>query len=629
MYQAFRDLGRTFAEMEGREDPRELLLDPLGPGYDRCVVLVFDDRGRYLRVDSESFSAEEASRIKYKDASGNNSPTRPLPIIKMSGKEAETVRRLLRTAAEIGPWLMERGQTEWGAWAISVGQQEEDEERIIEETVTAARALTVKRTRKTEPHNVFLTLGLSRGDKVVWMLDEVPSLIERAMEGIREKYGKNASPGDVIAEGVACQVCGSADREVFGNFNEIKCYNLNKPGMVVGGFGRTRPVRNVPICLDCAALINYGFSRSQEVLKYRAAGSTYLLLPRTSEDEIRREFVEKALGARKKERSFQKKKGQAPALAADGATLRRHTLARITDDENEILEMIADEFGGRALLTLQMIFLHAGQAAEWKMKADIDEVLPSRIQQVFNAKRKVERDPWFSERKKPVTVTMRRVREFAHQGQEFAFLAVVSAIFRGGTLDRDAVFQDVVDRILQVYKKEGEGLGSYTTAAALAYVRFLEELEIIPKPEVIPMQHDASMNPYRAYFEAHQDTFATPDRRVAFLTGALVNILLGVQYQERSATPFFNKLRGLKLTRDHLRDLMPEVQAKLEQYGKSGYAHQVRELLSHEWVDAVPTWSLTDSEATFYFVLGMNLQFHIGGSAKAEGENHNASEKEE
>ncbi len=628
MYQAFRELGRTWARMEGRTDPRELLLDPLGPGYDRCVVLVFDEHGGYLRVDSRAFSAEKAARIRYKDASGPSSSTRPLPIIKQSGKSEETVKRLLRTAAEIGPWLLEQGEEAWGTWAIRVGEHLENT-RIVQEATEASEALTVKRTRTTDPHNVFLTLGRETGGEVVWMLDAVPQLLDRALEGIRKKYGKNKHPGDVVADDIACQVCGRHDREVFGNFNEIKCYNLDKPGMITGGFASTRPVRNVPICLACAGEINYGFAKAQEILKFRAAGSHYLLLPRTTEDDIRQEYLEMAQEARDVERDQAREAGRAVGTARIGASLAKYTLLRITEDEREILGSIADQFGDRALLTLQMVFLHAGQAAEWKIKADIDEVLPSRLQTVFEAKRQVEADPWLRDRKKPITVSTARIRDFCHQGQEFAFLQVLAAVFRGGTLDRDVVLHDVVDRILLTYKKNSEnvgGLSAYTVACAYAYVKFLETLEIIPKPEVIPMQHDASMNPYRAYLEAHMDTFATPDRRAAFLTGALVSILLNVQNKERGATPFFNKLRGLKLTREHLQDLLPEVQNKLEQYGKGGYANQVKELLSHEWVKATPTWSISDSEATFFFVLGMNLQYHIAMSGKDEATDNTTQE---
>ncbi len=624
MYQAFRELGKTWARMDGRNDPRELLLDPLGPGYDRCVVLVFDEHGDYLRVDSRAFSPEEAARIRYKDASGPSASTRPLPIIKQSGKSEETVKRLLRTAAEIGPWLKARGELSWGEWAERVGAHLEDPTRIVEEATAASNHLTVKRTRTTEPHNVFLTLGRERLGRVQWMLDEVPELLDRALEGIRKKYGKNKRPDDVVATDIPCQVCGRRDVEVFGNFNEIKCYNLDKPGMITGGFGSRRPVRNVPICLACAGEINYGFAKAQEFLKFRAAGSHYLLLPRTAEDTIREAYLEMALEARDTERARARAAGVAVAGARSGITLRKHTLLRLTDDEHEILGLIADEFGDQALLTLQMVFLHAGQAAEWKIKADIDEVLPSRLRAVFEAKVRVESDPWLQNRDKPITVTTRRVREFCHQGQEFAYLKVLAAIFRGGVLDRDVVIHDVVDRILLTYKKTKDSLGGlsgHMVAGAYAYLKFLEALEIIPRPEVIPMQHDATMNPYRAYLEAHADTFASPDRRAAFLTGALVNILLNVQKKERGATPFFNKLRGLKLSREHLQDLLPEVQNKLEQYGKSGFANDIKELLSHEWVAATPTWSISDSEATFFFVLGMNLQYHIAKGHEDEDTN--------
>ena len=134
------------------------------------------------------------------------------------------------------------------------------------------------------------------------------------------------------------------------------------------------------------------------------------------------------------------------------------------------------------------------------------------------------------------------------------------------------------------------------------------------------MSHEARQGPFRKYLEAHSQTFSTPDRRVAFLTGALVNVLLHVQRKTSGASPFFHRLRGVKLTKEQLKRLLPEVQHRLRQYGVSGYVSKLLELLCHEWVDAEPNWSIGDDEATFFFVLGVNLQYSIGRPSASSNE---------
>ena len=53
---------------------------------------------------------------------------------------------------------------------------------------------------------------------------------------------------------------------------------------------------------------------------------------------------------------------------------------------------------------------------------------------------------------------------------------------------------------------------------------------------------------------------------------------------------------------------MPEIQNKLEEYGKN-YYRNLESIISNYFVSAGNGWKLTNDEISFYFVLGMNLSY--------------------
>ena len=97
----------------------------------------------------------------------------------------------------------------------------------------------------------------------------------------------------------------------------------------------------------------------------------------------------------------------------------------------------------------------------------------------------------------------------------------------------------------------------------------------------------------------------------------LVQYLLNIQYQERKATPFRVKLKGLKLDEKQIKKLLPEIQNKLEEYGKNYYG-RLEKIISEHLVSAGNEWEITNDEVNYYFVLGMNLAGEFKSENKTE-----------
>ena len=127
-----------------------------------------------------------------------------------------------------------------------------------------------------------------------------------------------------------------------------------------------------------------------------------------------------------------------------------------------------------------------------------------------------------------------------------------------------------------------------------------------------------------SFFSRFGDFFDSDAKKVIFLEGVLTQKLLNIQYQERNATPFRIKLKGLNLDERQVKKLLPEIQNKLEEYGKN-YYRTLESIISKYFVSAGDGWKISNDEISFYFVLGMNLSYIF----KTKKETNNGGEENE
>ena len=98
---------------------------------------------------------------------------------------------------------------------------------------------------------------------------------------------------------------------------------------------------------------------------------------------------------------------------------------------------------------------------------------------------------------------------------------------------------------------------------------------------------------------------------VAFLTGCYISKVMYAQGTNLGNSPFFKKLRGLKLDKKKLEILYPESRNKIQQYDAFGLVKDIDSLLAQAWVDCGSKWDITDDEATLAFSIGLSLDYNI------------------
>jgi CRISPR-associated protein Csh1 len=116
------------------------------------------------------------------------------------------------------------------------------------------------------------------------------------------------------------------------------------------------------------------------------------------------------------------------------------------------------------------------------------------------------------------------------------------------------------------------------------------------------------------FFSEFVDFFDNDAKKAVFLEGVLVQKLLNIQRlpevsnAQPGKEPFRPRLKGLKLDEKQVKKLLPEIQNKLEEYGKN-YYRTLESIISKYFISAGNRWKISNDEISFYFVLGMNLSY--------------------
>jgi CRISPR-associated protein Csh1 len=381
-----------------------------------------------------------------------------------------------------------------------------------------------------------------------------------------------------------CSITCKPSSEVWGYASPYKFYAVKTElGSVPGGFDAKQAWKNFPVSPEAADWLDKGSQFMQEYLRFRFCGYNYFLLPERvlsrGDDSSYLEYLQ----------DFKKFN-----IGEDGKENKNL--------EEDLLELIKTDEDNAISYSL---FFYEENNSEFKILASVDDVFPSYASAILKAKEAAEDHDIFKGYKLrkdeigDLKFTFRNLKEFIPE--QGAFLEVVRSIFMQKKVDFSFLMHKIMHKIQVAHARDE--LYPTTILRAFIILKVLNRLNIITQPQQsnpIIME-----NKYEAFFEEHNDFFNTPGKKAVFLTGVLAQFLLDIQYQERSATPFRSRLNSLKLNEKILKRLLPEIIAKLEQYGKNYY--KSLETSISEYLVSSNLSDLKDDEISFYFTLGMNL----------------------
>jgi len=409
-----------------------------------------------------------------------------------------------------------------------------------------------------------------------------------------------------------CSICKKAQSEVYGFVGTYKFYTVDKPGFVSGGFQQKDAWKNYPVCLNCALKLEAGKKYLKNKLDFNFYGFKYHLIPK---------FIT----------SFENKKDFFKIIEdCQNPKFTRKEVNRLTRDENELLELVSEQ---KNYLNMNFMFYEKSNAA-FNILLYIEDILPSRLRKLFDVKREVDKInifkdcmvPIFENKKKtgekPLEFNFGILRNFFYDYTNKKWMStkhffdLTNKTFTNKPIDYDFLLRFIMQKI------RDEFINNYqtkiSTLKGFILLNYLNKLGILGDfKEVKKMNEEKNKifdvsgeinKKINNFFSEFTAFFNSNDKKAVFLEGVLTQYLLNIQYQERNATPFRVKLKGLKLNEKQIKKIFPEIQNKLEEYGKNYYT-ELESLISGYFVSTGNDWKLTNYEINFYFVLGMNLSY--------------------
>lgn len=549
MFTALKDLGEILLNKENKTPIDILIENPDSNGTYKVVwSLEFDKNLNFQKISVEEFKAESPCIYLYKRASGSNAPDFS-PTSRVTEPEKTFTKKLLK-------WLENHK---------NIPEIEKIYNELLENKDKIIQKL--EELNQQTKDNKILTLKID--GKYLYEIEN-PNFKKILLEDYLSKI-KEISKKDGI-----CSVCGEEKKEVFTTSQIYKFYTFDKECYIAGGFNKKEAWKNFPICEDCFLKVDFAKKFVEEHLKYNFYGKTYYLIPKMilNVPEVLTEINEILTS----EEKIQKLTNE-----------QRKTL---TGDKEEILDIIKDY---NDVVSFYFLFLKKDNAAE-RILLLIEDVFPSRIHFIYETKAKIDRI--FEQ-----NYTFAKLNEFLKEFDKL-FFEVVDKIFRGGNLNFNTLLQIFNRKIRSDFLNNNNF--NYTVIDSLMNIIFFEELGLINFKE-----NKMERTKFDKIYEKVGKSLNTPAKRGIFLLGALTQMLLNIQGQERGNTPFFKNLKGLKMNEENIKGLLPKVINKLMEYERLDKGKQeLTQEISNEFL-AQDKFSLTIDEINFYFASGMALSKEV------------------
>ena len=617
MIEAIKNIGEYAIKKEKKNvnDPLDILIgNPANRNTENILFIILDKKNgefKYTGIEIEEFSKEKLMKYLYRKGGGARG-TDITPTSMVTEIEKTFNIKIL-------------------SWFKKYNSDQNNQCNLLHKIYLVLENNKTKIIQdlkeKSEKGNNIISLKINSnylGDLEIFK----NILVSNARENYFKKFGIESKSEENL-----CSVCKKRQSEVYGFVSTFNFYTVDKPGFVSGGFQQKDAWKNYPVCLNCALTLEEGRKYLRDNLNFNFYGFRYLLIPKFVkgiQEEIRNNIFKKI--ELQKDPRFGKKE-----------------ITHLTSDENEILALMSEQ---ENFLNNNFLFYSSPKGfdgAVFNILLYVEDILPSRLKRLFEVKKIVDQEEifkncmvaTFNEKGKkdgeiPLEFNFGVLRTFfpkVSNNRTFNkyFLDIVNKIFTKKPADYDFLLDFIMRKIRDDF------INGYPTKIdilkAFMLLNYLNEL--FKKEETIKMEKSILTKEIggeikikiESFFDKFSDFFDSNIKKVIFLEGTLTQKLLNIQRlpevsnAQAGKEPFRSRLKGLKLDEKQIKKLLPEIQNKLEEYGKN-YYRDIESIISNYFVLSGNDWSLTNNEISFYFTLGMNLS-NLFKKEKENGGNEN------
>jgi len=600
--EAVARIGEYYQEMNKSDRILGLIEDPGAKGgYKRVLAVVLkEDAGEFSfsRVDLQGL--KEYQLYLYKGRKGN--VTDATPTCKITEIEKTFNKKFIRWFDNYDDYPISEEEKQA---LIKMGTIIKDEkDRILAD-------LHEKYSQLNPGENGIITLCLEQNGELKYLNDNPifrNVLLKNTSTKFSSRYGVES-----IGKNAVCSICKNNKNEVYGFGIPWQFHTFDKPGFIAGGFNVLDSWKDTPVCQECASNLEVGKKHIEDHLDFNFYGFKYLLVPKLALGGNFKKVLD-ILSGNDQKRNLK---------------LNRET-KRITSDEDEILDLVKEMDDSIS----NSIMFYKKDNSSYRILLLIDGVLPSRLKVLFNAKDRIDElfkayeELLLTEEQREKNHlefnfgTLRRFfpQESRNRTFDKIFLEIVNKVFVGENIDYHLLIQFIMRKARNDFKDDFPT--NVSTLNGFLLLHYLKELDLIREfraegremnkneSETIDIESLEGLpldEKIKKFFGANNSFFTTDAKKATFLEGMLAQKLLNIQWRDKKATPFRTKLHGLKMNEALIKRLLPDIQNKLEEYGKN-YYKELESIIAQYFVNSGTNWRETDDELSFYFVIGMDMQ---------------------
>jgi CRISPR-associated protein Csh1 len=397
-----------------------------------------------------------------------------------------------------------------------------------------------------------------------------------------------------------CCLCGKKDVSLVPKLDVFKFYTLDKPGFISGGFQEENIWRNCPVCTSCEPVLREGKKYVLNNLHFKFVGLDYYLIPSSTCGEMRLDYLlDRLRDITEKSFSFKEAK------------------------ENEFQTLSGDIFEGLSELedinSYRILFFRKDNSAE-RILLDIKDVFPSRFSVLYAAKHKLEA---IYEELTGEKFTFRYFRNYLSKTEPNSkvydldnnFLELTRAIFKQEKVRLQGLMPFYMNNIRRAFLNDEYFF--HTTLRAWMGIQYLQAvgcMDYKEGEEKMDARLETVLEPYNIGLD-------TDIKKALVLTGVLVQKVMNIQAMNlEGSTPFFNRLKGLKMREADVKGVLKEALKLMQEYKNfSNASKMISEAVMEMILNTAPDkWGLSTDELNFYVAGGMTLSKKIYNQLKEE-----------
>lgn len=450
--------------------------------------------------------------------------------------------------------------------------------------------------------NVLLTIRIN-DNGIIKYLNEYDIFKKLLIKKANEKYyilKSKVSKGEST-----CYLCDEV-KEVYGFVPSsigLTFGTANKPGNIPE-FNVRNQWKQSSICPDCALYLEAGLKFIKKYLDFSEFGLKYYVIPNIffNKKEVFDELYDDFLTMEEKKRY-------------EEVTSKEEEFADIVKDLDDILEF-------------KFLYYKIKNNAFYIL-GYVESVIPSWLNEIYRAQILISELPIFNEDNMNAIFSNKSngnfinriskmdnkyplkkhdwylglLRDFIYFDNNKYYIDTVNSILNESKIDYDFLLKNIMNKIRSNWRNYDNEYGfmKINVFKALSLILLLDHLNLFKGGNVMPTTNMDTENIL--------DILNTPDKKACFLLGVLTKKLTIKQYTILNSTPFVNKLWGLNIDHEKIKQVFTMVISKLTEYNAL-YNKQNKALeneISMNLIEADNNWNLKRDEVSYYFVLGFTI----------------------